>query len=114
MSYWNHFQVMTQNPSNAILCVGHAKGVVSMWSPNTREPVAKMLCHKQAVSACSIHPHGTQMATSSPDRSLKIWDVRQLSGPLDNMILRSPAHELSYSQKGLLSVATGNVVQVYR
>lgn len=109
-----NLSVMTQNPSNAILCVGHAKGVVSMWSPNAREPVAKMLCHKQAVSACAIHPHGTYMATSSPDRSLKIWDIRQLTGPLHTLMLRSPAQELAYSQKGLLSVASGNVVEVYR
>ncbi|XP_012269208.2 WD repeat-containing protein 46 [Athalia rosae] len=109
-----NLSVMTQNPSNALLCIGHAKGVVSMWSPNSQEPVAKMLCHKQAVSACTIHPNGTYMATSCPDRSIKVWDVRQLSGPLHNLIVSSPAQELSYSQKGLLAVATGNVVEVYR
>ncbi|XP_046479469.1 WD repeat-containing protein 46 [Neodiprion pinetum] len=109
-----NLSVMTQNPSNAILCVGHAKGVVSMWSPNTREPVAKMLCHKQAIAACAVHPHGTYMATSCPDRSLRIWDVRKLSGPLHTLVLRSAAQELSYSQKGLLSVASGNIVEVYK
>lgn len=106
--------VMTQNPSNAILCVGGGKGVVSMWSPNSKQPLAKMLCHTQAVSSIAIHPYGLYMATSSPDRSLKIWDIRQLSGPLQSAKLRHPATQLSYSQRGLLGVGMGNIIEVYR
>ncbi|XP_012275379.1 WD repeat-containing protein 46 [Orussus abietinus] len=113
-SKMGRLSVMTQNPSNAVLCVGNSKGVVSMWSPMSQEPLAKMLCHKQAISACAVHPHGTYMATSCPDRSVKVWDVRQLSGPVRTVILRSPAHHLSYSQRGLLAIATGNVVETYR
>ncbi|KAJ8680917.1 hypothetical protein QAD02_016704 [Eretmocerus hayati] len=106
--------VMTQNPYNALLCVGDSKGVVSMWSPNSHQPLAKMLCHKQAISSIAIHPYGTYMATGCPDRSLKLWDVRQLSGPVQTAILRSPAQSLSYSQRGLLAVGMGNVVEVFR
>lgn len=106
--------VMTQNPSNAVLCIGNSKGVVSMWSPNTREPLAKMLCHNQAIAACTVHPHGTYMATSCPDRSVKVWDVRQLAGPVNHAILRSPAQYLSYSQCGQLAMGMGNIVEVYR
>lgn len=105
---------MTQNPYNALLCVGESKGVVSMWSPNTHQPLAKMLCHKSGVSAIAIHPYGTYMATSCPDRSLKVWDVRQLAGPVQSAVLRSPAQNLSYSQRGLLAVGMGNVVEVFR
>ncbi|KAL2719125.1 WD repeat-containing protein 46 [Vespula squamosa] len=109
-----NISVMTQNPSNALICVGDSKGVVSMWSPNSRQPLAKMLCHKQKVEACTIHPYGTYMATSCPDRSLKVWDIRQLAGPIHNLFLRYPAQYLSYSQRGLLAAAMGNVVEVYR
>lgn len=105
---------MTQNPSNAVLCVGNSKGVVSMWSPNSRQPLAKMLCHHEAVTACNVHPYGTYMATASCGRSLKIWDVRQLAGPVSSAVLRAPAHNISYSQTGLLSVSMGNIVEVYR
>ncbi|KAF7996185.1 hypothetical protein HCN44_001817 [Aphidius gifuensis] len=110
----NKLSVMTQNPSNAILCCGDSKGVVSMWSPNSHEPEAKMLCHKQAISSIAVHPYGTYMATSSPDRSVKVWDARQLSGPVHNFILRSPAQNLSYSQRGLLAVSMDNVVEVFK
>lgn len=105
---------MTQNPSNAVLCVGDSKGVVSMWSPKSNEPLAKMLCHKSSIITCTVHPYGTYMATSCADRSVKIWDIRQLSGPVNHTYLRSAAMRMSYSQRGLLALGMGNVVEVYR
>lgn len=37
---------MRQNPWNAIMQLGHANGVVSLWSPSLGTPLVKMLCHK--------------------------------------------------------------------
>jgi U3 small nucleolar RNA-associated protein 7 len=105
---------MTQNPSNALLCVGDSKGVVSMWSPNSIKPLAKMLCHRQPIMTCTVHPYGTYMATSSIDKSIKIWDIRQLAGPVNHTYLCSPAHHMSYSQRGLLALSMGNIVEVFR
>ncbi|XP_076755431.1 WD repeat-containing protein 46 [Xylocopa sonorina] len=109
-----HIADMTQNPSNAVLCVGDSKGVISMWSPNSRDPLAKMLCHNQGIAACAVHPHGTYMATSCTGRFVKIWDIRQLTGPVKNYHVRSPVRHLSFSQCGQLAMAMGNVVEVYR
>ncbi|XP_043254084.1 WD repeat-containing protein 46 [Colletes gigas] len=106
--------VMTQNPSNALLCTGSAQGVVSMWSPNSREPLAKMLCHTQAITACAVHPYGTYMATSCPARFVKVWDIRQLAGPVHNYRTNSPVQHLSYSQCGQLAMSMGNLVEIYR
>ena len=69
--------VLTQNPANAVLLAGHAKGTVTMWTPNMRDPAAKMLAHSQPVRAVTVDKTGNYMATAGVDRSLKIWDVRQ-------------------------------------
>ncbi|CAH0547540.1 unnamed protein product [Brassicogethes aeneus] len=106
--------MLAQNPWNAILCVGHAKGVVSMWSPNSREPLAKMLCHKAPITALHVDPSGMYMATSASNRELKIWDVRNLNGPLQDYKLVTAANHLNFSQKKMLGVGMGNVVEVYR
>ena len=38
--------VLRQNPYNAVSLLGHAQGVVTMWTPNMSTPVIKMLAHK--------------------------------------------------------------------
>lgn len=50
--------IMTQNPWNATLCLGHAKGVVSFWSPSSRDPLAKVLCHKAPILGLAVDPSG--------------------------------------------------------
>ncbi|RZF45355.1 hypothetical protein LSTR_LSTR002798 [Laodelphax striatellus] len=105
---------LVQNPYNAVLCLGNAKGVVSMWSPTVQKPLAKMLCHKMIVQGLAIDNTGTYMATSAPDHSLKVWDIRNLDGPLQHYQLQANATHLSFSQKGQLAVAMGNVVEIYR
>ncbi|KAK5649226.1 hypothetical protein RI129_000255 [Pyrocoelia pectoralis] len=106
--------MMTQNPYNAVLCVGSSNGVVSMWAPNTRDPLAKMLCHKSAISALHIDPKGLYMATAGNDRKLKIWDIRSLTEPLQIYRLQSSANNVALSQKQMLAISMGNVVEVYR
>ncbi|XP_026757914.2 WD repeat-containing protein 46 [Galleria mellonella] len=105
--------VMTQNPYNATICLGNSKGVVSLWSPTVKEPLAKILCHKTPLTAVAVDNRGMYMATSGVDRSMKIWDIRNLDGPLQDYRLRSAPVELEFSQKDMLAVGLGEVVEVY-
>ncbi|KAF4070619.1 hypothetical protein AMELA_G00287540 [Ameiurus melas] len=105
--------VMAQNPHNAIIHLGHANGTVSLWSPNQKEPLVKMLCHRGAVRSLTVDKTGMYMVTSGLDRRLKVYDIRAFK-PLHKYFLPAGASCLSLSQKGLLSAATGDVVQVYR
>ncbi|XP_062594051.1 WD repeat-containing protein 46-like [Saccostrea cucullata] len=50
--------VMCQNPHNAIICLGHPGGSVTMWSPNVNEPLVKMLCHGAAVRSIAVDSSG--------------------------------------------------------
>lgn len=107
-------RLMCQNPSNGVLCLGGSKGVVSMWAPSTREPLAKLLCHPTPISSIAVDPKGTYMATCGLDKSVKIWDIRALNGPTLEYKIRLPAQHMAISQKGLLALAMGNVCEVHK
>jgi U3 small nucleolar RNA-associated protein 7 len=47
-----------------------------MFSPNTSEPLAKILCHKAAVNDLSVHRNGHYLTTTGSDGLWKIWDLR--------------------------------------
>lgn len=114
--YNNHLgrtSVMTQNPYNGTLCIGNSKGVVSVWSPTVKEPLAKILCHKTPLTAIAIDNSGMYMATSGVERSMKIWDIRNLDGPLQDYRLRSAPVHLEFSQKNMLAVGLDEVVEIY-
>ena len=105
--------VMTQNPWNAIMHLGHANGVVSLWSPNMSTPLVKMLCHKGPVTAMAIDSTGHYMATAGLDGQMKVWDIRKYE-PIHQYFTRKPATSLSISQKGLLSVSYGAHIDIWR
>ncbi|KAG5279481.1 hypothetical protein AALO_G00078250 [Alosa alosa] len=105
--------VMTQNPQNAIIHMGHPNGIVSLWSPNQKEPLVKMLCHQGGVRSVAVDKTGTYMVTSGLDKKLKVYDIRAFK-PLQSYFLPAGAACLSLSQRGLLAAATGDIVQVYR
>lgn len=52
------------------------------------------------------------MATSGMDRSIKVWDVRLLKGPLQDYKVRTSPRSMVFSQTGCLAVAINNVVDV--
>ena len=106
-------EVMCQNPATAVITCGHSKGTVTMWTPSMKESAAKMLAHQQAVRAVSVDRSGNYLATSATDRTVKIWDLRTYNC-LHSYKLGAGAAHLQFSQKGLLGVAFGNRVEVYK
>lgn len=50
---------MCQNPHNAIIHLGHHNGTVTLWSPNQKESLVKMLCHQGAVRSVAVDKAGT-------------------------------------------------------
>lgn len=105
--------VMGQNPHNAVLCLGHTNGCVTMWTPNITTPVVKMLCHRGPLTALAVDLSGHHMVTAGLDNQVKVWDIRMMR-LLHAYFSHSPASSLDISQRGLLAVGYGNKAQVWR
>lgn len=105
--------VMRQNPWNAVLCLGHANGTVTMWTPNLTTPAVRMLCHHGPVRAVALDQTGRHMVTAGADGQVKVWDARTYR-ELHSYFSAAPADWLDVSQRGMLAVGHGRRVQVWQ
>ncbi|KAF1829914.1 BING4CT-domain-containing protein [Decorospora gaudefroyi] len=101
-----------QNPHNAILHVGHQKGLVTLWSPNSAAPLVKLLPHRGPVRSIAMDRSGTYMVSTSQDRRMSIWDIRMYK-ELHSHTLRLPGTTLSISDRNLVAVGHGTQSSIY-
>lgn len=106
-------QSMTQNPWNAVIHLGSATGVVSLWSPAANEPLVKIQACRGPVKAIGVDRSGHYMAVAGADKSLKIWDVRQFK-EVYSYYTPTPASSISIADTGVLSVSWGPHVTVWK
>lgn len=102
---------MKQNPYNGIMCIGDRRGVVSMFSPNTSQPLVKMLCHKSSISSLAIQKDGYYMVTTGNDGLMKVWDLRTYKKVYDYWTPKQ-SKTIDISQRNLLAVSNGNLLMV--
>lgn len=106
-------RVMKQNPQNAILHVGHNSGAITMWSPNNKEPVVKLLAHKAPVASIAVNIAGNYMASAGQDSHMHIYDIRTWTKAFTVKRYNVP-HTMEFSQKDILAVASGSEVQMWQ
>ncbi|KAH7075965.1 WD40-repeat-containing domain protein [Paraphoma chrysanthemicola] len=102
-----------QNPHNAIVHVGHQKGLVTLWSPNSATPLVKLLPHHGPVRSLAIDKSGTYMVSTSQDRRMSVWDIRMFK-EIHTHHLRLPGQSLSISDRNLTAVGYGTQLSVYK
>jgi len=98
-------KVMRQNPSNAIMHLGHKNGCVTLWSPASSQYLVKMLCHKGApITSLAIDKAGRYMVTGGADRQVKIWDLRMYKEMHAYYVPAGVPSTLDISQRGVLGI----------
>lgn len=108
-------QSMVQNPSNAVINAGHTNGTVTLWTPTMGEPAMTFLSAKGPVRSIAVNRDGRYMATAGQDRSVKIWDIRNIKDePVQNYYTPTPSSSLHLSDTGLLAAGWGPHVQVWK
>ncbi|KAF9762552.1 WD repeat-containing protein 46 [Nosema granulosis] len=105
---------LKQNKRTAIVYTGHRNGVVSLWSPNSEDYLARILTHKNMVSSIEIDRTGTYLYTTGVDSTVNVWDIRNTYSPVNSTKIYSSASCTSLSQYGLLAVGSKNKVRIYK
>jgi U3 small nucleolar RNA-associated protein 7 len=110
------------NPYNAILCLGHINGSLSMVTPRDErhKPAISMLCHKGSINnvACgklinNKDPTGVYLTTTCVDNTVKVFDIRKTYKAVIETELESIVNKIDISQKGMLAISTNNEIKVY-
>lgn len=104
---------LAQNPYNAILHVGHQNGTVSLWSPNSTDPLIKIQANTGAVRSIAMDRSGHYMLTGGQDSRLKLWDIRALK-EVHSYSTRQPATSISISDRGLAAVVSGTSTTIWK
>lgn len=104
---------LAQNPWNAILHAGHQNGTVSLWSPNTAEPLVKLLAHKGPVRSLAVDRSGRYMVSTGQDLKMAVWDIRMFK-EVNTYFTRQPGSSVAISDTGLTSVAWGTSTTVWK
>jgi len=55
---------------------------LKLWDINSRTCAASVEAHKEGVWTCDYTSDGNNCVTGSPDKSIKIWDLKKLKTPL--------------------------------
>jgi U3 small nucleolar RNA-associated protein 7 len=106
--------VMKQNRSTAILYLGSEKGTVSLWSPNSKEYMAKMACHSSSITNVEIDRSGTYLLTAGSDKMLKIWDIRNNHMPLNAIKPIYNSKCTALSDNNYLALGSRKEVLIYK
>lgn len=69
----NHYTIMKQNKSNAVMALGTSKGVVEWWTPGVGTPAVQLFVGGKVDG---IGFHKGYMYTVADQ--LKVWDTRML------------------------------------
>jgi len=106
---------MTQNIQNSVITTGHSNGTINMWTPNYgSEPVIKLLAHPTTINNICIDYTGTYLTSVGTDKKMRVWDLRNTYNQVFEYFTPQQAQSLSISQKGLLAVGVGSVVEVWK
>lgn len=101
------------NESNGVVHAGHSNGVVTLWGPNTSEPLARLFAQRGGVRHLAIDASRNVMATLGHDGTLKEHDLRTFK-VLTETRATATATSLAYSQRSLLAVCGGATVQIWK
>jgi len=106
---------MCQNPKNGVIITGHSNGLINMYTPNYgNDSIIKIFAHNNNVNNICIDIDGNYLISCGGDSKMKIWDLRNSYKCLYEYFNPNIVSSISISQKNLLSISYGNIIEVWK
>lgn len=105
---------MTQNKKDALIYLGNDKGLVSLWSPNSKEYLCKIFCAKGTINSIEVEKNGLYFITSSTDKSLNIFDIRNSYKPINSIKTNFSIKNMNLSDNQCLGLNFGKNILIYK
>ena len=102
-----------QNQYNGVLHVGHQNGTVTLWSPNSQDPLVKLLAHRGPVRSVAMDREGRYMVSTGQDQKMAVWDIRMFR-EVNQYFTRRPASSVAISDTGLTAVGWGTQATIWK
>ena len=93
------------SPDGSLLATGLFDGTVKLWDVGTKEYIATLEGHPDAVWSLSFSPDGSLLATGSSDSTVKLWNVQTKESIATLEGHRWEVTSVSFSPDGLLLVS---------
>jgi WD40 repeat protein len=106
---------MVDNPYNAVMCLGHLNGVLSMVTPRdeNKKPVVTMFCHNSPISNIAVEKSGKYLVTTAVDNTIKVWDIRKTYQAVLETKSDATITSIDISHKGIVAMSTQQNVKVW-
>lgn len=103
---------LVHSRANGVAHMAHSSGTLSLWSPTSGRPLARVFLHAGGIRAVQVTPDGSAVVTTGADGTLAMTDLRTFKTSLRRKLPTIPT-ALAVSQRNLVAVAFGATVQVW-
>ncbi len=85
-------------------------GGLKIWDLKSQNKnIASIRAHQTDILSCDFNKYDELIATASTDKSIKIWDLRKLSVPVNILVgHRYPVRRVKYSPHSANIIASGS------
>lgn len=100
----------------SIIAMGISDGSIHLHQSNDLKFIKEIRVHDSAVTCLAFHPKANQLATSSTDLSVKIWDYQADTMMNQFLGISSPPNDLAFSPSGelLAVIDRGEFVHIWK
>jgi U3 small nucleolar RNA-associated protein 7 len=99
---------LRKNPFSYVVGAASPKGIVSIFSPNSQEPLLKILAHNGVVNSIDFSRDGNYMLTCGSDSQFKVFDIRKSFAELYSYYTPKEGTNVRFSQTGIAAVSCGS------